>query len=69
MEIKKCPFCGGEAELIEDLYVDPPDIIGGGRNPDFDSFCVRCKNCPTYPFERDSKKEAIKAWNRRQDDN
>ena len=54
-ELKACPFCGGEAELIQCIhnkrlwYVECPD-----------------KDCPSW--EVGGKKKAIKAWNTRQPD-
>ena len=49
-ELKKCPFCGGKAEIVEDK--------------NHISF-IRCKRlcCRTYFYE--SPKVAIKTWNRR----
>lgn len=49
-EPKKCPFCCGEAEIVEDK--------------NHISF-IRCKRlcCRTYFYE--SPKVAIEAWNRR----
>ena len=52
-ELKQCPFCGGEAEIVETEYaVD-----------------VSCKdgNCRGYTdyLNSKTKKEAIEAWNRR----
>ena len=51
-ELKKCPFCGGEAEIVEDK--------------NHISF-IRCERlcCRTYFYE--SPKVAIKEWNRRTD--
>lgn len=57
-----CPFCGGEAELIERTIHGEPDCY------------VRCKNmCVTQCgkwsddgcYLNISKEEAISAWNRR----
>lgn len=55
-ELKPCPFCGGEAEIVEnDCFVD-----------------VCCKNlrCRGWAscLEYKTKKEAIEAWNRRAED-
>ncbi len=50
-----CPFCGGEAEVVEDFYDCP-------------RYWVRCKTCAgtAYgPDENDDKHKAIIAWNRR----
>ena len=53
--LKKCPFCGGEAVLRR----RNPDYIM--RDKCFIS-CVECKNKTKY---YDSEEEAIKAWNKR----
>lgn len=50
-ELKKCPFCGGDAELVEE-----------SNHASF----IRCKRrcCRTYVFE--SPKVARKTWNDRE---
>lgn len=56
-ELKKCPFCGGEAEVsfyksTESWYVECALSKGS------------CATIPcTYPYS--TKEEAIEAWNRR----
>jgi hypothetical protein len=52
-EPKKCPFCGGEAEIVTES--------------NYASF-IRCKKrcCRTYVFI--SPKVAIEAWNERLED-
>lgn len=57
-ELKPCPFCGGEAELItrKQCYAD--------------SYTVRCKNQGCRGRAQKlvrAKHEAIKSWNRRAD--
>ena len=57
-ELKPCPFCGGEAELVEHEVV--------GYQTDFyvecvTSECIMCMGGLCYPTEN----EAIEAWNRR----
>lgn len=61
-ELKPCPFCGGEAEIISgsefrDFVSEPIDEL----------FFVKCSKCyvPTALFP--SPQEARKAWNRRVD--
>ena len=53
--LKKCPFCGGEAEIFCDTE------MGGTQ------YRVRCTNCPAdvgrYWYWKE--KDAIEAWNRR----
>lgn len=67
LEIKKCPFCGSEAE-IRDLYVDywtdnDDEPIKRLR---FVCECTGIK-CWVSPFTNafDTEEEAIEAWNRR----
>lgn len=58
-ELKRCPFCGGEAKLEQEK------IVG--------LYTVTCKDCfARIPFQFDfgeglevSKEKAIKAWNTR----
>ena len=58
-ELKRCPFCGGEAKLEQEK------IVG--------LYTVKCKDCfARIPFQFDfgeglevSKEKAIKAWNTR----
>jgi Lar family restriction alleviation protein len=50
MELKRCPFCGGE------VYSD------WSRKNDF---FVTCDNCNAYVKYFETEQEAIDAWNRR----
>lgn len=59
MEIKNCPFCGGEAELLH----------GVGKSSYV--MCVKCKASSEYIFSTPnlcSDDEAIKKWNERTDE-
>ena len=52
-KLKPCPFCGGEAEIVEDrLYSD-------------DYYAGRCKSCAATSIFEFTKEEAVAAWNRR----
>ena len=53
--LKPCPFCGGEAEIIEHLFYNQSPVYG-----------IKCKRClaETYQFFK-SREKVVKAWNRR----
>lgn len=51
-ELKKCPFCGGEAHIVK-----------LGEN--YLSFYVECKKCCAESSAFSAKGHAIEAWNRR----
>lgn len=53
VELKKCPFCGGEARRYY------------GRN---DWFGVVCKKCSAKVYGYSSQASATRGWNRRTDD-
>jgi len=50
-ELKKCPFCGGEARMEPSLY----------ESSRVDVSCVKCEAM----ISRDTEKEAAGAWNAR----
>lgn len=65
--LKPCPFCGGEAVVVE-----PDEVMSGGHD-----WCVRCKqdrcpafSCPDGEFgylinDYPKKEKAVAAWNNR----
>lgn len=57
-ELKPCPFCGGEAHLIEYSVIGFPVEYG-----------VKCEKCSamTYP-KWITAMQAVEAWNRRVND-
>ena len=55
IELKPCPFCGGEANLVQGS--------SGKLLP-----WVRCRDCGAETSDYDSVEEAAEAWNRRADD-
>lgn len=56
-ELKPCPFCGGEAELIEHRFCDIPNTYG-----------VRCPICRVQTDQFYAEKEsAVFYWNRRKE--
>lgn len=77
IELKKCPFCGGEAKVVRlaSLHEEEPQATI------MDRWCVRCKDCmcSTGTFkdeihrkstgelvvEADGVSKAVNAWNTR----
>lgn len=57
VELSPCPFCGGEAELIE--------TIGSQASAFSPYFRVTCAECGVYQDQWDERKPAITAWNTR----
>lgn len=66
MELKPCPFCGGEAEIAEN---EAPRLYRPARNRPYYVCCLSCDLFFGYDVdyggEFDTKEEAIKAWNNR----
>ena len=54
VELKPCPFCGGEA------HPDNTWILSGARK-----WVVHCIKCGASIGFYETKKKAIEAWNRR----
>ena len=52
MELKPCPFCGGEAEAVYGFY-------------DYNYWGVMCKECGCYIGGYEPKEKHIEAWNTR----
>ena len=55
-KLKPCPFCGSEANLYECKWLGVT------------SYGVECTKCKGLVDRCSTKKEAIKAWNRRAND-
>jgi Lar family restriction alleviation protein len=55
-ELKRCPFCGGEAEIEE--------VPGSPYTNESYAWACGCKKC-NIGWYKESKPEAIAAWNRR----
>lgn len=53
-ELKPCPFCGGEAEILVS------DIA--------DRAVIYCRGCDAQIQIKPNKQEAIEAWNKRADE-
>ena len=62
IELKPCPFCGGEAAVITKQY-NKGFLRGKG-----DYTYIRCKLCHATSTAAFTKEEAEEAWNRRVDD-
>ena len=64
MELKPCPFCGGEAVINE----IPPHKHTFVNMPDCEGFTyIECTGCGCT-IGADTTQQAIEAWNRRADD-
>lgn len=62
IELKPCPFCGGEAELAH-LKKHRHKVLG--------IYCpvyIRCKGCGSTSPVKVTVEEAIEQWNRRATD-
>lgn len=55
-KLKRCPFCGGEAEMITDI----PNFTGC-----FDLNVVECKKCHCQTEELEARWQVIESWNTR----
>ena len=64
VKLKPCPFCGGEAELVYTTTNIPKPFVRCKYGAMLKPKCVGCQ----YPWEHNSEKEAIEAWNRRASD-
>ena len=58
-ELKRCPFCGGEAELFSDFGVVAEDGKQAGKR-----YFVWCNECSAL-VSGDTAQEACDEWNRR----
>ena len=64
-ELKPCPFCGGEAEIVPHKFFS--EILKAWM---VDCYGVECKNCHTSGYQFwGTEAHAIAAWNRRTYDN
>ena len=57
-DLKKCPFCRGEAELLNGYY----------DNGIWGVYCTKCGRYAPSSFDVDTKESAIEAWNCHADD-
>lgn len=56
IELRHCPFCGGDAELIQVYSFSPyKDVF----------YTVQCKNCGCNSGNNKLKRNSVKKWNRR----
>ena len=55
-ELKRCPFCGGEAEITTGI----PNFTGY-----FDLNVVECKKCHCQTGEFETRQQVIERWNTR----
>ena len=72
-EVKRCPFCGGEAKLMGGKVYTIPEIDSNGAYVDADievepswSFEIgRAAMGPTFDETDEDPENAVAAWNRR----
>ena len=70
IELKPCPFCGGEAAITKETNV----CLGHGSYGDrFHAYCIKCFVCTvshvTYgQTEAECIRQCTEDWNRRADD-
>lgn len=57
--LKRCPFCGGKAKLLEDRYIAWVVCMT--------CFAETSKAYPTKALDDDIKEKAARKWNRRKD--
>lgn len=63
-ELKPCPSCGGEAEIVPHKFFS--EILKAWM---VDCYGVECKNCHTSGYQFwGTEAHAIAAWNRRAND-
>lgn len=56
-ELKPCPFCGGKAKITDTNTEDKQHF--------YYIQCTKCGAAACFGNESETKKDAIKAWNRR----
>ena len=68
--LKKCPFCGGDAVLLSGMI--NAGIVGDDEDNNYE--CVVCQNCHAgtetlYGKADKVKQKVIELWNKRVDEN
>ena len=69
-KLKSCPFCGGEGEIVHNIYMESPDV-GNARIPELDDWYIHCKKCRFARLPQwgtcnyCTKEDAIRGWNDR----
>ena len=62
IELKPCPFCGGEAHAVWNAIIKVRD---GSGTHDERGVCIYCENCPVE-MRTTMKNLAFQMWNRRE---
>jgi len=63
MELKPCPFCGGEAEPIDEKEVYTDTAYAS------ELWIIECKICQASTSFQLTKEDAINSWNHRTEEN
>ena len=60
VELKRCPFCGGEVTLVE---ADEDFLYSEEYNPMLEVY-IQCSSChlSSHLYYEDAKENLIKAW-------
>lgn len=70
IELKPCPFCGGEANVYEyeaEQAIYDKDTLGFLDIERCERYGCGCPTCGCIIADKTSKQKAIEAWNRRAD--
>lgn len=59
-KLNPCPFCGGKAVFVQNIYRDPD------MKNSINCFYVRCNACEAHSYFYTNRQSAIRSWNRRE---
>lgn len=63
-ELKPCPFCGGEADVVKRTSITRHPVMRG-RHIEHHTYIVRCRTCQCQTAEHAEDTGAVDAWNKR----
>lgn len=71
VELKRCPFCGGKAEVYEyeaERAIYDKETLGFVDIDRNTVYGVGCPQCGCIISDKKSEKQAVEYWNRRAED-